>query len=124
MANADEGARTARELALAARRRKGEDIVLLDLRGLSNFTDFFVLVSGNNTRHNKAVAEELEAQAKTLGLAKLGSEMSDDMSWILLDFCDVVIHVFLAETRTYYGLEFLWEDAPRIDLGVEEEVES
>jgi len=104
----------ARELAKAAHDKKAENIVILDLRGLSNFTDYFVLASGGNPRHNRAIAAEMHLRGKALGMKKLGEEKSDDASWILLDFGHVVAHVLLSETREYYGLEFLWEDAKHV----------
>jgi ribosome-associated protein len=107
----------ARELATAAHDKKAGNIVILDLRGLSNFTDYFVLASGSNPRQNRAIAAEMHVRGKAFGMKKLGEEESDDASWILLDFGDVVAHVLLPDSREYYALEFLWEDAKHVSWG-------
>lgn len=116
MKKIDESAGRVRDLARAAKSKKGEDIVALDLRGLSNFTDFFVIVTGTSSRQNKALAYELKARAADLGFSFLGMEASEDSSWVLLDLGEAVVHVFMPEAREYYALEFLWEDAEKIRI--------
>ena len=92
--------------------KKGEDIAILDLRELSSFTDFFVIATGSSSVHVKAIADEvhekLKKDEKTLPWHSEGYEAQ---KWILLDYVDVVVHIFDKDTRGYYKLEKLWEDA-------------
>lgn len=79
-------------------------------------TDWFLITSGTNTRQVRTLAEEVEKQVVAEGGPKpLRSEGLDDFSWVLLDYGDFVVHVFLEETRAYYELERLWSDVPRLD---------
>lgn len=96
--------------------KKGENLVLLDVRGVTSVADFFLVVSGNSGPHLKALAESVD-----LGLKKEGSpafrQSGDPQSgWIVLDFIDLVVHVFTPATRSYYDLERLWKDAPRLEI--------
>ncbi len=116
MRKTDLAAKNVRELARSAKNKKGEDIVVLDMRGISNFTDFFVIVSGTNSRQNHALAYELKARAKELGYSVLGMEESEDSSWVLLDLGEVIVHVFMPEAREYYAIEFLWSDAKKLKV--------
>jgi ribosome-associated protein len=104
------------QLGLAAREKKAIDLLVLDLRGLANFVDFFVIGSGTSARQNRAIAAEIRRRADELGLVPLGLEESQDLSWILLDFGGIIVHIFLEETRAYYSLETLWADADRLEL--------
>jgi ribosome-associated protein len=79
-------------------------------------TDVFVIASGTSTRHVKALAEEVEHRLRGLGRRPLRREGMADATWVLLDFGDVVVHVFDGETRRYYDLERLWADAPRLEF--------
>jgi len=110
---------TARDTAIAAARicddYKAEDIVILDIRQLAQFTDYFVLCSGASARQLKAIAEEVRLTLKQEGVTPLGREGEPASGWLLLDYVDVLIHVFDAESRAYYQLELLWGDAPRIE---------
>lgn len=109
----------ARLLADAARDRKAEDVVALDVRAITSFADTFVLASGTSDRHVRAVADAVVAAAKAAGTRPLGVEGLDEGRWVLIDLGDVVVHVFQREVREYYDLDRLWADAGRIDLGEE-----
>ncbi len=100
----------------AASAKKGNDIVALDVGDILSITDAFVITSGTNTRQVRTLVDEIEKAMKEQASAPPTSvEGLDDATWVLLDFGDIVVHVFLEETRAYYELERLWSDAPRID---------
>jgi len=116
----------ARELltvaARAADSKQAEDIVALDVSGPLPLTDIFLLASGRNERQTQAIADEVEEQLLELGVKALRREGKAEGRWILLDFGDLVVHVFHEEDRMYYSLERLWKDCPVIplDLSVQE----
>ena len=95
---------------------KGFDIQVLDLRKLSGFTDYFVIISGRSDRQVRSIAEKIEVAMKKHHMRQIGSEGFDTSHWILLDYGTIVVHVFFEETRTFYDIENLWGDAPRIRL--------
>jgi ribosome-associated protein len=100
--------------ARAAASKKAEGTVILEVGGLLAITDAFVITSGTNARQVRTIAEEVETRAKQAGRGRpLRVEGLDDARWVLLDYGDVVVHVFLDEARRYYDLERLWSDAPR-----------
>ncbi len=108
----------ARGFALAAAQvadeRRCSDIVVLDLKGKSPATDYFVIATGTSNRQMRAVADEICKAAKKQGLQRFGRAGYEQARWILLDFIDVVIHIFDREYRDYYDLELLWGDAERL----------
>jgi ribosome-associated protein len=108
-----------RELAAACVRialgTKAEDLVVLDVRGLASFTDYFVIMSGRSTRHVQGLAEAISEELRAKRISSKHSEGMREGLWVLLDFGDVVAHVFYHETRGFYNLEGLWHDAPKID---------
>jgi ribosome-associated protein len=106
----------ARLAARAALDKKAENLIILDVRGLSSFTDFFVIMSGRSTRHVQGLAEAVESILREKRLSPAATEGLRDGLWVLLDFNDVVIHIFYTETRQFYDLEGLWHDAPRVAL--------
>jgi ribosome-associated protein len=111
------GSKTKSLLCLkAAVEKKAQDPVLLELKGLSSFTDYFFLCSGKSDRQVQAIAQAIEEGLKKKGIRPLGQEGTLEGKWILLDFEDVVVHIFLEPVRKFYDLEGLWIDAPRIDL--------
>lgn len=87
---------------------------MLDVSGLIVLTDVFVIASGTSRRHVMTLAEEAEMQLKAEGRRPLRREGMADGTWVLLDYGDVIVHVFDQETRSYYDLERLWADAPRL----------
>jgi ribosome-associated protein len=104
-----------RVAAAAAADKKGEDIVVLDVGDILGIADAFVITSASNTRQVRTIVEEVEKQVREKSDAKPRAvEGLDDASWVLLDYGDVVVHVFLTETRAFYGLERLWADAARV----------
>jgi ribosome-associated protein len=112
---ADEVREWARSAARAASSKGGEETVIIDVGDVLAITDAFVVTSGRNGRQVKTIAEEVEARLKADGgIRPLRVEGLGDSQWILLDYGDLVVHVFLDETRSYYDLERLWSDAPRI----------
>jgi len=110
--------RKAKTFALAAAKvaasRHCSDIVVLDLRGKSPATDYFVIATGTSDRQMRTVADEVCEAAKKRGLQRFGRAGYEQARWILLDFVDVVIHIFDREYRDYYDLELLWGDAERL----------
>ena len=101
-------AREAAELALS---KKAEDVVILDLRELSTVTDFFVICSGSSDTHVKAISDAIEDGLEAKGARKWHIEGYTHKRWVLLDYVDVVVHVFHQKTREFYLLERLWGDA-------------
>ncbi len=110
----------ARAFALAAAQlaagRHCSDIVVLDLKGKSPATDYFVIATGTSDRQMRTVADEICETAKKQGLQRFGRAGYEQARWILLDFIDVVIHIFDSEYRDYYDLELLWGDAKRLTI--------
>jgi len=102
---------TARKAAEAALEKKAEDLVLVDLRDKATYADFLVICSGTNERQLEAVADAVEKSLHEAGQRLIGSEGARGSRWVLLDFGDVVVHVFHQEERAYYDLEGLWSDA-------------
>ena len=111
-----EGAARARVVVEAARDRKAQDLVVLDVRELSSFADLFVLATGTSDRHVRALAEAVEEALAARGERPLGVEGTEEGRWILMDLGDVIVNVFQAEVRAHYDLERLWSDAPLLEL--------
>lgn len=107
-----------RTFALAAAKvangRHCSDIVVLDLSGISPATDYFVIATGTSDRQMRTVADEICEAAKAQGLMRFGRAGYEQARWILLDFIDVVVHIFDSEYREYYDLELLWGDAEKL----------
>lgn len=102
--------------ASAAAAKKGEDTVVLEVGEILAITDAFVITGGTNARHVRTIAQEVEAVVSAAGGPKpLRVEGLDDARWVLLDYGEFVVHVFLDETRRFYDLERLWSDAPKVD---------
>lgn len=114
--SAKSGLEIARLCAQIALDNKAEDLVLLDVRGLTSFTDFFVIMSGRSTRHAQGLAEKIENELRSKRISSKNSEGLREGVWILLDYDDVIVHIFYRETRKFYDLDGLWHDAPRIDI--------
>ncbi len=112
--------KSGRELAAVCARvadaTKAEELVVLDVRGLSSFTDYFVIMSGRSTRHVQGLAEAIEGELRSKRVSSKHSEGLRDGIWVLLDFTDVVVHIFYKDKRSFYDLEGLWHDAPMVEL--------
>ena len=102
--------------ATAAESKGGEDLVALDVSGPLPFVDAFLLVTGRSERNVVAIAGEVEDRLNASGVKTLRREGKSEGRWILLDFGEVVVHVFHEEERMYYSLERLWKDCPVIPL--------
>jgi ribosome-associated protein len=115
-AGPDEVRPLALEAVAAALEKKAERPTLLDVRQLSSYADYVLLLSGESERQLDAVVRAIEERLRTHGKRPRGVEAAGETGWILLDFGDLVVHVFLPETRDFYDLEGLWADAPRVSL--------
>ncbi len=100
----------------AAREKKAEDLVVLDLRQSNAFTDFFVICSGRSPRQVTAIVDSIEARLKTIGAQPTHIEGYRMANWVLIDHFDFIVHVFTPETRDFYSLERLWGNAIRVEL--------
>jgi ribosome-associated protein len=99
-----------------ASNKKAEEIVVLDLRGISTFTDFFVICSGTSEPHLKAIAGEVETKLKQdHSIRATAIDGFPASQWIVLDYLQVIVHVFHQAKRAFYSLEDLWSDAPRVE---------
>jgi len=103
---------------------KAEELVILDVHEQSSFTDYFVIMSGRSSRHVQGLAEAIESELRSKRVSSAHSEGLREGMWVLLDFGDIVVHIFYKDQRGFYDLEGLWHDAPRVDLkelGIEEQ---
>jgi ribosome-associated protein len=100
----------------SARDRKGRELVVLDLRGISTATDYFLIVTGTSDTHVRSIAEHVIDDLKTAGVRPDHVEGLRGGRWVLIDYIDFVVHVFHPAAREFYQLEDLWGDAPRLDL--------
>jgi ribosome-associated protein len=109
----------ARDIALRARSllldKKGRNVLVLDVRGASPITDYVVIASGATPPQLKAMANELKRGLKEVDVQLYRQSGQPDDGWVVMDYVDVVIHVFLDEVRTYYAIEDLWSDLPRVE---------
>ena len=95
---------------------RATDVVLLDLRGLTDMTDYFVIASGTSDTHVRSIAEHVMADLAARGMRVAAEEGIEHGRWVVLDFVDFVVHVFHPSLRSYYQLERLWGDAPALAL--------
>ena len=110
----------AKVAAYAADDKKATDIVLLDLTSKTDVCDYFLICTGANPRQVDAIVDEIrEKVSANCGLSPLSCEGREGLSWVLVDYGSVVVHVFKPETRDFYRLEALWGDAPRVELDLE-----
>ncbi|MEG1442180.1 MAG: ribosome silencing factor [Oscillospiraceae bacterium] len=96
--------------------KKGMDIVVLDVRELTTITEYFVIVTGGSDTQVKALCDNLEEEIEKDGVFRLNKEGYRKGDWVLLGYEDVIVHIFLSETRNFYDLEHVWQDAKRIDM--------
>ena len=114
-----DGWRLAERAAWHALEKQGTDVLVMDLRGISDVCDFFVLATGTSDVHVKALARHLRDQLLVMKEKPRGIEGLDDGRWALLDFFDVVVHVFQESVRDYYQLEKLWGDSRSLEIDPE-----
>jgi ribosome-associated protein len=103
--------------AAAAAEKKAFDILVLQMSGVLEITDYFMICSGKGDKQTRAIADEVREKLRDQGRKPLRAAGEDTGDWVLLDYGDFVIHIFTEEMREYYQLERLWRDAPRLDLG-------
>lgn len=103
-------------IAKACNDKKGFDIKILSLKKLTPMTDYFIIASGNSITQTVAIADEVEEKMESAGYHLLGKEGYQAGKWILLDFGDIVVHVFYKKDREYYNLENLWADSEEVKL--------
>lgn len=106
----------ARKIVQVMDNKKAKDIRLFKIEGISSLGDYFVVASASNTTQVKAIADEVEDEMTKLGLEPNRVEGRQSAQWILMDYYDVMVHVFLDEARSFYNLERLWSDAPQLDI--------
>lgn len=106
----------ARKIVQVMDSKKAKDIRLIKIEGISSLGDYFVVASASNTTQVKAIADEVEDEMTKLGLEPNRVEGRQSAQWILMDYYDVMFHVFLDEARSFYNLERLWSDAPQLDI--------
>lgn len=106
----------ARKIVQVMDSKKAKDIRLIKIEGISSLGDYFVVASASNTTQVKAIADEVEDEMTKLGLEPNRVEGRQSAQWILMDYYDVMVHVFLDEARSFYNLERLWSDAPQLDI--------
>ncbi|HEV2582829.1 MAG TPA: ribosome silencing factor [Ktedonobacteraceae bacterium] len=104
----------ARAAADIAYDKKASDILVLDIKDISSFADYFVICSGNNTRQITAIADALDEELDKQGARVLHREGTSESGWLLLDFGDVIVHIFGLKEREYYRLEHLWNEAKTV----------
>src|SRR5262245_16365721 len=113
---APDGESTVRVAARIALDKKALDVVVLDLQGLSSIADFFLVCSARSTTQADTIADAIRVELRARGVRPRHSEGSAESGWLLLDYGDVVIHVFLEATRAFYALDRLWGDAPLLSV--------
>lgn len=105
-----------KEIVTALEDKKGEEIQLIDISEISSIADRFILVSGNNRNQVQAIADAVEENMHKAGFSLKQTEGYDSANWILMDFVDVVVHIFDKESRSFYDLERIWKDGKMMDL--------
>jgi ribosome-associated protein len=106
----------ARSIANAVLEKKASDVVVLDVRGMASYADYLVLASGESERQVAAMADAVSELLKPKGVRPVSTEGQEGGSWVLLDYADVVAHLFQQDSRTFYDLEGLWADAKKISV--------
>ncbi|PLX42009.1 MAG: ribosome silencing factor [Deltaproteobacteria bacterium] len=107
------------ECARVAVDKRGDDILLLDVAGLTSYTDYFLLISASSDRRVKTIAESIRQEMKDRGIVALGAEGLREGRWALLDFGPWIVHIFYEEVRGNFDLEGLWSDAARVKIPAE-----
>jgi len=116
----EHSSKTGLELALTcakvAEDAKAEDLIVLDVKGIASFTDYFVIMNGRSTRHVQGIAEAIEGELRSKRIKASHAEGLQEGMWVLLDFDDVVVHIFYYDQRDFYNLEGLWHDARKVEV--------
>jgi ribosome-associated protein len=99
----------------AADDKKAHDLVALDISGIASFADHFILCTGDSSRQTQAIADEVEQRLQACGIRPSHVEGYQNAEWILMDYVDLVVHIFSKNARTYYDLERLWRDGKKLD---------
>jgi ribosome-associated protein len=103
------------EIARQADAQKAEEVLVLDVRGLANFTDFFVICNGHTRNHLRAIGQASQRELRRRKTRCFSTSGYGDSDWVVLDYEDVIVHAMLPATRAYYGIEHLWGDGKRVD---------
>jgi ribosome-associated protein len=101
----------------AADDKKAHDLVALDISGIASFASYFLLCTGDSSRQMQAIADEIEKRLKASGIRPSHVEGYQNSEWILIDYLDLVVHIFSKTARAYYDLERLWRDGKKLDIG-------
>jgi ribosome-associated protein len=104
------------EAVRAAEEKQARNVRVLDLREVTSFADFFVILSGANTRQIQAISDEIHQRLKKLGEMPSSMEGYDNAEWVLMDYGDYLVHIFSDKARLYYDLERLWRDAKTVEV--------
>lgn len=104
----------AQKISELALEKKAEDVVIIDFDGVAGFTDYFVMATGNSDAHIKTLSDHIEKTLSQYKVKVWHKEGYENLKWVLMDYVDVVVHIFDTETRAYYDLETLWADARQI----------
>jgi ribosome-associated protein len=104
-----------KKIVAALDSKKAEDIEILGIRDLTVLSDYFVIANGTSTTHTRTLADEVEYQLSEAGIEPSGKEGHNGSNWIVLDYSDIIVHVFYKETREFYQLERLWADGEHLD---------
>ena len=105
-----------KKIVLCADNKKARDIKVLSLSGLTTIADYFVICSGGSSTQVKAISDEVEEKLKEIEILPYGKEGFSMADWILIDYSDVVLHVFTPESREFFNIEKLWADAKEVDI--------
>lgn len=105
----------------AISQKKGQDLIILDVHSLASFTDYFIIVSGRSIRQVQALADHVEEALRAEKIRPLGVEGTREGAWVLMDYGDVIVHLFYSPAREFYNLEGLWEEARKVPLNPEGE---
>jgi ribosome-associated protein len=117
MPKATKAAKLQRWVHAALEGAKAQDIAVLDVRKISDFTDYMVIATGTSNRHVQSTSDKVMEALREHGVRPVGVEGKQTGDWVLIDFGDVVVHVMRGETRDFYNLEKLWSDAKRVSAG-------
>ena len=110
----------AKQIAELLFSKKGYDIKILEIKKISSIADYFVICSADSDRQVKAIADDVDDKLREQGIKPIHREGYESLTWVILDYFDVMIHIFKAESRNFYNLEKLWGDAPVIEIKDEE----